>query len=134
VVWLALTDLADARGSAVVTPTRGQLAALTGIRRHKSISQVLTTLEKAGWIDRMHVPVIVGGKRAATLLRIILRRRGRKTPQDFPYGKGAVPAARPFPPVGDGAAAPAQIAPEHPSARRERERLAEIRARREREA
>jgi hypothetical protein len=36
-------------------------------------------LEKAGWIHRKHVPVFVGKIQSATLLRIILCRRERKS-------------------------------------------------------
>ena len=79
-VWTALCDMADERGSSVLTPTRVQLAELTGIKRHKTISAALTTLEAAGWVDRVHVPVSEHGKRTATLLRIVLRRRGRSAP------------------------------------------------------
>ncbi|MFH0983387.1 MAG: helix-turn-helix domain-containing protein [Planctomycetota bacterium] len=156
VVWLALLDLADKRGTPVVTPTREGLAKATGIDRHKSISRALTALEQAGWIDRRHVPVGKGGRQVATLLRIVLRRRGRKTPHtgrnalgaksalygakavegekrpNFPTGRGR---ARPPPlPASRGAAArPADACSEHPSARIERERLATIRAAREAE-
>lgn len=80
VVWTALCDMADERGSSVLTPTRAHLSGLTGITRHKTISAALTTLEKAGWVDRVHVPVSEHGKRTATLLRIVLRRRGRSAP------------------------------------------------------
>ena len=76
VVWLALCELAVACGSPVATPTRPQLREMTGAAV-KTISTALTVLEKAGWIERVHVPVTVGGKRRATLLRVILR---RKTP------------------------------------------------------
>ena len=79
VVWLALNNLADARRSAVVTPTRANIADAGGLRSAKTVSAALTILEAAGWIERVHVPVTIGGKRAATLLRIMLRRRGRKT-------------------------------------------------------
>lgn len=99
VVWLVLLDLAATRHTSVVTPTRDKLARLTGIRRHKTISTALTTLELAGWIERVHVPVTVGGRRAATLLRIVVRRRGRHAPHTArnavkgatrPKGKGRV--------------------------------------------
>jgi len=99
VVWLALLDLAAARNVGVVTPTRDELAHLTGIKRRKTISTALSVLESAGWIERVHVPVTVGGRRAATLLRIMLRRKGRVAPSTArnhvrgarrPKGKGRV--------------------------------------------
>lgn len=80
-VWLALQELA--RGRSTCTPTRETLAELIGIRRHKSISAGLTALEKAGWIEREHVPKFRGGRQTATLLRVrflCTKRRGRKTP------------------------------------------------------
>jgi hypothetical protein len=149
-VWCALCELADARRSSVVTPTRAKLARAIGIDRQKSVSAALTLLERAGWIERVHVPVTSGGIQRATLLRIVLcrkrrssapygakRRRGRSsgprvegapTPQDFPYGKEGEPTA----PALSGAGAARHVpSPEHPSARIERERLAEIRAARE---
>jgi hypothetical protein len=82
-VWCALCELSDARRSPVVTPTRDELARAVGIARHKTISATLTLLEVAGWIDRAHVPVTTNGARTATLLRIVLRRRGRSS---APYG------------------------------------------------
>lgn len=80
-VWLALQELA--RGRSTCTPTRETLAELIGIRRHKSISAALTVLDKAGWIEREHVPKYRGGRQTATLLRVRLlraERRGRKAP------------------------------------------------------
>lgn len=69
-----------------MTPTRGQLAELTGLGKLETVSRALTTLEKAGWIDREHVPVTKAGRRTATLLRIVVRgdailslRKARKT-------------------------------------------------------
>jgi hypothetical protein len=56
------------------------LAEITGITREKTISTALSALEQAGWIERVHVPVTVGGKRTATLLRITLCRMGRNLP------------------------------------------------------
>ncbi len=79
-VWLALCDMATARGSPVVTPTRAHLREMTG-RNEKTISAALTTLEEAGWIERFHVPVNNAGKRTATLLRIVLRHKGRSAPR-----------------------------------------------------
>jgi len=73
-VWLAMLDLAGERGSALITPTRKQLAALSGIGKLATVSRALTTLERAGWIVREHIPVKDGGVRSATLLRIVLRR------------------------------------------------------------
>ena len=77
-VWLALCDLSAARRSSVVTPTRAQVSSMTGLRL-RTVSNSLTTLEKAGWIDRAHIPVTNEGKRTATLLRIVLLRKGRST-------------------------------------------------------
>ncbi len=82
-VWCVLCDLSDKRRSPIVTPTRDELARAVGIDRLKTISTALTLLEAAGWIDRAHVPVTDAGKRTATLLRIVLRRKGRCT---APYG------------------------------------------------
>ncbi|TWT41091.1 hypothetical protein RAS1_37830 [Phycisphaerae bacterium RAS1] len=79
-VWFALADMAEERKSAVVTPTRDELSQRSGAN-FKSVSAALTLLESAGWIDRVHVPVKVGGRQTATLLRIALRRRGRSTPR-----------------------------------------------------
>ena len=79
-VWLALCDMATARGSPVVTPTRAQLHKMTG-KNKKTVSAALTTLEEAGWIERFHVPVSKAGKRSATLLRIVLRHKGGPAPR-----------------------------------------------------
>ncbi|MEP0846207.1 MAG: helix-turn-helix domain-containing protein [Phycisphaerae bacterium] len=97
-VWLALCDLAG--GSVVCTPTRATLCGRTGIRRERTISDGLTALERGGWIHRVRVPVIAGGRRTATLLRIVLlRRKGRDAPYTSaravkgatrPKGKGRV--------------------------------------------
>lgn len=90
-VWFALLEMRHARGSPVVTPTRGRLAKATGIDRLKTISTALTALEHAGWIERCHVPKFEGGMQTATTLRIVVNervfRRGRKTPHT---GKSAV--------------------------------------------
>ena len=75
-VWQALELLAA--GKSVVTPTREIISKAAGIHRLPTISAALTTLEAAGWISRAHVPVTVGGKQTATLLRIVLHRRERK--------------------------------------------------------
>lgn len=113
IVWVALLEMRHARGSPVVTPTRGRLAKATGIDRLKTISTALTALEHAGWIERCHVPKFKGGMQTATVLRIEIieahSRRGRRTPhtaqpavegaprpnskgrvlpQDFPTGRG----------------------------------------------
>jgi len=79
-VWLALNELAA--GSPVVTPTRARLCEASGLNRLPTISRALSALEKAGWIHRKHVPVFVGKIQSATLLRIILCRRERKSFQD----------------------------------------------------
>lgn len=147
-VWIALLDLAAERGSSVLTPTREQLATATGIRKHDTISTALTTLERALWLDRVHVPRVGADGKRKTLLRLILRRtprktghtvhravyaekRGkgipRKTGHDFPYGKGAY-TATPLSLSGGASSTPND---EHPATRIERERLAEIRAKRE---
>jgi hypothetical protein len=76
-IWLALLDLAGER--AIVTPTRAMLAAASGIKRYPTISAALTVLERAGWIERVHVPRLANSRQRATLLRIVLRRRERKT-------------------------------------------------------
>jgi hypothetical protein len=70
----------SSQGRSIVTPTRESIGKAAGIDREKTISAALTALESAGWIDRVHVPVHIGGKQTATLLRITLHRRGRKTP------------------------------------------------------
>jgi hypothetical protein len=139
--------LAAERRSCVVTPTRPALAELTGIRRLPTISHGLTVLERAGWIDRAHVPIYCGNRQTATCLRIILRRRERSALRtkvggvenaqrskgrersaflDFPTGRGG---SRPRPL--NGAENTTNTLPEHSSARIERERLAQIRAERE---
>lgn len=79
-VWLALCELAQERGgAAVVTPTRDELAKRAGVSRLPTISAALTALERAGWIERAHVPKFENGQRCATLLRIVLRRSARKS-------------------------------------------------------
>jgi hypothetical protein len=116
-VWVALCDMADARGSTIVTPTRLDIAEATGIARVATISAALSALECCGWLERCHVPVDDAGCRRATLLRIVLRRterkalcmkrsavwsekrsRGteRKTRHDFSYREGAASHARAF--------------------------------------
>ncbi|MGD0090049.1 MAG: hypothetical protein ABSE73_09020 [Planctomycetota bacterium] len=76
-MWQALEALSG--GRAVVTPTREAIGKAAGITRDPTISAALTTLEEAAWIDRVHVPVKVGNVQTATLLRITLHRRERKT-------------------------------------------------------
>ena len=78
VVWLALQDMAGRRRSSVITPTRAELAKATGIRRHRTISTALSVLEAAGWLSRIHIPVNADGHRTATLLRLMLCRKGQK--------------------------------------------------------
>jgi hypothetical protein len=150
-VYLALLDLSAERKSNVVTPTRELLAERTGVNV-KSVSNALTALQRAGWIARAHVPIFAGTRQTATLLRITLCRRGRSTTHTGrsavegvkrPKGKGRStpldsPTERgghPIPALsGTGIAresAPETQPTEHPSARIERERLAQIRARRE---
>lgn len=160
VVWLALLDMRAERGSCVLTPTRETLAAATGIRRLPTLSRALTTLENAGWLERVLIPVRTGGVRTATLMRVVLKRaprmerkvfstaraavwnekcskgRERKVFSDFPSERGGLNA-----PALDGAGAnrPVDVPPapapqnEHSSTRIERERMAKIRAARERE-
>lgn len=77
-VYLALLEAAA--GASTCTPTRATLCDATGIRRLKTVSAALTVLESAGWIRRSHVPVTVGTKRAATLLRIRVLRKGQYAP------------------------------------------------------
>lgn len=77
-VYLALLDLAAERRTSLLTPTRKLLASMTGIKKHQTISQALTTLTRAGWIDLNHIPSSNRGQRT-TLLRLILRRMHRKT-------------------------------------------------------
>lgn len=133
VVWLALSDLADETGANVVTPTRAQLATMTDIARVKTISAALTALRKAFWLEIEHVPVVENRKQVGTVLKIKLFHRrgenrpigkgagriakslhregekrpiatGRKTPQDFPTGRGA--PARPLPLPGGASGSP----------------------------
>ncbi len=78
-VWLALLELGAEKGSPVVTPTRGELSKTSGIQRVRTISTALSILVEAGWIRRVHVPVLNRGSRHATLLRITLCRMGQKS-------------------------------------------------------
>ncbi len=156
-VWVALMDMAEERGSSVLTPTRQMLSEATGIKKHATVSTALTALESACWIDRVHVPSWKDGQRT-TLLRLVLRRSARKTvrtvrsavaPEKRPKGRGRKTGAdsptergrRKTPPPPASAEASAgrpettqpteQTTQEHPAARTERERLEAIRAQRE---
>ena len=155
VVWVALCDLAAERGTPVLTPTRKLLASLTGIERLRTISTALTTLAKAGWMDRTLVPSFRDGIRK-TLLRVTLRRMGQKMTytvkslgvkkrpirrslrmgqkmtQDSYYVREARHKAPP-PSSNESASAGRAGQTEHPSVRIEREKLAAIRAKREAE-
>jgi hypothetical protein len=71
-------DMAEERGSSVLTPTRKMLSEATGIKKHSTVSTALTALERACWIDRVHIPSWKDGQRT-TLLRLVLRRSARKT-------------------------------------------------------
>lgn len=79
-VFMALQEMA--RSGSVATPTRSDLVLLTGVNRLRTISTALTVLHDAAWIERIHVPVTDNGQRTATLLRIILRRKGQISTQD----------------------------------------------------
>lgn len=68
-VYLALVQMRDERGGGVITPTRAELCALTGITRLNTISAALTALHEAGWIRRKNVPDPTG-KTRNSLLRI----------------------------------------------------------------
>ena len=89
-VWLALDDLRTERGTSVVTPTRAVLSARSGANE-KSVSAALTLLASAGWIDRVHIPVLTGDARTATLLRIVLRRKGRRVRKIAPQRGRSTP-------------------------------------------
>jgi len=78
-VWLSLEDMAHERGSVVVTPTREAIAVAASLKKHDTVSEALSALEAAGWIERRHVPVFKGGRQVAVVLRIALRRIHRKT-------------------------------------------------------
>lgn len=161
-VWVELNEMAARRGSAVVTPTRQALADATGIAV-KTVSAALTTLDKAGWIERQQVQM--GGPNGwSSMLRIVLRRSlsrvstahkksgGRRSrsrvatavgPVDPVQGYLAAPAVDPVqgyltsltekgdaaaPSLRGGDSTPEQQ--EHPAVRIERERMAEIKAKR----
>jgi hypothetical protein len=138
-VWMALDEMRTAKGSAMLTPTREDIAAATGIGRLRTISTALTTLDSAGWIERHTVtrPGRAGG--VVKLMRIIVSRKGQNSTHtgarsvrvknrpiskgqnsthDFPYGKGAAePQPRPL----GGRAAAANHPPISEAARLERE-------------
>jgi len=78
-VWLALQDMAHERGSVLITPTRETIAVAASLKKRDTVSEALSTLEAAGWIERRHVPVFKGGRQVAVVLRIALRRIHRKT-------------------------------------------------------
>lgn len=114
-VFLALVALANRRGSVIVTPTRPDLSALTGITRLPTISAALSALHAANWIQRFLIPSMNQGKRTRLLRIVICRnehnalltdipavtngtRSNSKTRHafvDFPNGKGAANAAAP---------------------------------------
>lgn len=105
-VWIALNDLAEEKGSSVVTPTRKDLSTRTGVSE-KYISKALTRLEEAGWIDRHHVPVQHDGQRTATLLRVTIRRNGQSkiaanNRSDAPRGRRRQPPKEAMPANGTG--------------------------------
>lgn len=79
-VWLALNEKAAEKGSRMVTPSRKQLAKMSGIERVKTISQALGVLENAGWINRSHVPVYEAGRRCGTYLVITILLTGQHAP------------------------------------------------------
>lgn len=70
-VFRALEEVAGADKSLRITPTRADLAALTGIS-FETISKALGILKSARWISLTHVPVHVGAIQTATLLRITI--------------------------------------------------------------
>jgi Mn-dependent DtxR family transcriptional regulator len=76
VVWLALTDYANARESAKIAPGLQELSDLSGVPR-RTVSEALWVLEQAGWIRLKRIPIYRDGKRSATALRIKLRREWR---------------------------------------------------------
>ena len=96
-VWIALEQLAAKKGTHVVTPTRDLLCKLSGLRAVKTITRALNALEAARWLDRAHFAARRANGQRVTLLKIILRYRGRKTPsigapsigdEKRPQGKG----------------------------------------------
>ena len=158
-VWLALMDMAEERGSSVLTPTRQILSEATGIKKHATVSMALSALERARWIDRVHIPSWQNGQRT-TLLRLVLRHSARKTVRtaraavapekgakgsarktgaDFYSVKGggtkkpSPPPCRSGTPPGRQDTPPKKRQPEkeHPAEKIERERMEEIRTQRE---
>lgn len=152
-IWVALHDMSVERGSPVVTPTRKELAARASTSL-TIVSRSLTTLTKAGWIDREHVPVVEGNRQVATMLRVVIRRSAQKIGAtvknavahkksalasaqkigaDFPSERGA--AQKAVAPSVEGTpssrTATTQQTAEHPAAIIERKRLEAIRAKRE---
>lgn len=78
-VYLALEDMALARESRMVTPSRDKLAEATGIDRGQTISTALTALHNAGWIRRKLIPKTEGGKRVATWINVTVVRMQQKS-------------------------------------------------------
>lgn len=74
VIYQALLELAGLRESIVVPTTRLELASVSGVKRAPTISEALTVLELAGWIDRVHVNKFEGGSFKAKLLKVILNK------------------------------------------------------------
>ncbi len=74
-LWLALEEIAQAKGSVYITPTRAILADLTGIERLPTISHALTVLHNAGWIEARVIPKFENGVRTASFLSIVLRKQ-----------------------------------------------------------
>jgi hypothetical protein len=148
VVWCGLQVLAVRAGSSVVCATRKQLAETTGIARHNTISEGLTALEAAGWIDRVLMRVAAPDGGIRRLLKVVLlygqqnspliqryrmsnenrcMGKQRKSLLDSPTERGGS-RRRPF----EGADGTRQDPlPEHPSAVLERELMAKAKAERE---
>lgn len=160
-VWLALMDMAEERGSSVLTPTRQILSEATGIKKLATVSMALSALDRARWIDRVHIPSWQDGQRT-TLLRLVLRRSARKTvrtaraavaPEKRPKGSARKTGADSYYVRGGGTKKPSPPSrrsgptagrpdtpnqnghpeKEHPAKKIERERMAEIRKKRETE-
>lgn len=90
-VWLALCELSEQRGSPVVTSTRKQLLALTGIKDEHTISRALGALKNMNWLEYERVPVLnAHGEHIASLLRLVLR--GPKVGKNALTGRNAVHA------------------------------------------
>jgi hypothetical protein len=73
-VWAALLEMAMVAGSPVVTPTRLTLSKISGIPRLQTISDGLTALHDAGWIECIHIPKQDEAGHHVTLLRVIIRK------------------------------------------------------------